>query len=304
MSVRYIKCSQPTTQFSESAVKSIVSRIIEDVDLNKESAVREYVSRLDRWDSEIVVSRERISTANRSVSDNIKADIMFAYDNVKRFAEAQLNTVAECCVEIIPGLVAGQKQMPVFTAGCYVPGGRYSHIASAIMTITTAKVAGVENVVVCSPPQSGTGISDILITTMDICGANYILNIGGAQAIATMANGLFGIPAADIIVGPGNQYVAEAKRMLFGRVGIDMVAGPTDSMILADETADWQIVATDLVGQAEHGYNSPVWLVTTDPSLCEFVEKEVPLLIDKLPEPNSQSARAAWDELGEIIWLL
>lgn len=164
----------------------------------------------------------------------------------------------EC--EVVPGLIAGQKCIPVDTAGCYVPGGRYSHNASAIMTVTTAKVAGCSNISVCSPPRPQVGIAPAIIYGAHNCGADQILVLGGVQAVAAMAFGLFGLPKANILVGPGNQFVAEAKRILFGRVGIDMFAGPTDSLILADATADAQIVAADLVGQAEHGYNSPVWL--------------------------------------------
>ena len=153
-----------------------------------------------------------------------------------------------------------RNRYPVSSAGCYVPGGRYSHVASAIMTITTAKVAGVRHITACSPPKPGIGVPPAILYTMKLCGADHILAMGGVQAIAAMTFGLFGLPRADILVGPGNQYVAEAKRLLFGRVGIDMFAGPTDSLIIADHTADPQMVALDLVGQAEHGYNSPVWL--------------------------------------------
>ncbi|MCL4676940.1 MAG: histidinol dehydrogenase, partial [Pararhodobacter sp.] len=200
-----------------------------------------------------------------------------------------------------PGLVAGQRQIPVGAAGCYVPGGRYSHIASAIMTITTAKVAGVAHIAACSPPRPGIGIPPAIIFAMDLCGADDILNLGGVQGVAAMANGLFGLPAADIIVGPGNQYVAEAKRILYGQVGIDMFAGPTDSMILADATADAGLIAQDLVGQAEHGRDSPVWLATTDRALAERVLALVPGFIDSLPEPNQSAARAAWAECAEVI---
>ncbi len=182
-----------------------------------------------------------------------------------------------------------------------MPGGRYSHIASAIMTITTAKVAGVPHIAACSPPRPGIGIPPAIIYAMDLCGADVILNLGGVQGVAAMASGLFGLPRADILVGPGNQYVAEAKRILYGQVGIDMFAGPTDSMVIADHTADPELVAWDLVGQAEHGYNSPVWLVTSDRSLAERVMTLVPGLIDQLPPVNAQSARAAWLDYAEVM---
>jgi sulfopropanediol 3-dehydrogenase len=182
-----------------------------------------------------------------------------------------------------------------------VPGGRYAHVASAIMTVTTAKVAGVRHIVACSPPRPGLGIPPAIIYAMDLCGADVILNIGGVQGVAAMAGGLFGLPKADILVGPGNQFVAEAKRILYGQVGIDMFAGPTDSMVVADASADAEMVAADLVGQAEHGYNSPVWLVTSDRPLAEAVLALVPRLIAALPQPNRDSAFAAWNDLAEVM---
>src|SRR5680860_211427 len=224
-----------------------------------------------------------------------------SHDNIRRFAEAQLATVQDCEIEILPGLIAGQKQIPVGAAGCYVPGGRYSHIASALMTITTAKIAGVGHITTCSPPRPDIGIPPAIIFAMDLCGADDILAVGGVQGIAAMANGLFGLPSVDILVGPGNQYVAEAKSILYGQVGIDMFAGPTDSMILADATADAAFVASDLVGQAEHGHNSPVWLATTERALAEQVMALVPGLIDALPEPNRANAQAAWNDYAEVM---
>lgn len=204
-------------------------------------------------------------------------------------------------LEVVPGLVAGQKSIPVDTAGCYVPGGRYAHIASAIMTVTTAKVAGCKNIVVCSPPRPGVGIAPAIVHAAHVCGADTIMAMGGVQGVAAMTFGLFGLPKANILVGPGNQFVAEAKRILFGRVGIDMFAGPTDSLILADKSADAEIVAADLVGQAEHGYNSPVWLVTDDRALAEKVMELVPGLIADLPELNAKNAEAAWRDYAEVI---
>lgn len=301
MSITYIKRAETTAETDQQQVRETVHRMLSEIDRDGETAARKFAAELDRWDGEIIVSPDRIEAAKSEVPENVQADIRFAHDNIRRFAEAQKNTIRECSIEILPGFTAGQRQIPVATAGCYVPGGRYSHIASAIMTITTAKVAGVRQIIACSPPQPGTGIPPILLFTMDLCGAHHILNMGGVQAVAAMANGLFGLQPADILVGPGNQYVAEAKRALFGRVGIDMVAGPTDSMILADETADAKLVAWDLVGQAEHGYNSPVWLVTTDQALARQVVQEVPTLIDQLPELNANNARAAWRDFAEVI---
>ena len=169
------------------------------------------------------------------------------------------------------------------------------------MTITTAKVAGVSHIAACSPPRPGVGIPAAIVYTMDLCGADIILNMGGVQGVAAIANGLFGVRKADILVGPGNQYVAEAKRILFGQIGIDMVAGPTDSMVIADTTADAELVAADLIGQAEHGWNSPVWLVSSDAALAARVMTLVPELIEALPQPNRDSARAAWADFAEII---
>ncbi|MYA87967.1 MAG: histidinol dehydrogenase, partial [Boseongicola sp. SB0662_bin_57] len=222
-------------------------------------------------------------------------------DNVRRFAEAQKDTLQDMELEVVPGLVAGQKAIPVSAAGCYVPGGRYSHVASAIMTVTTAKVAGCGHVVAASPPRPDQGIAPAIVYAAHLAGADAILAMGGVQAVASMAFGLFGLPRASILVGPGNQFVAEAKRILFGEVGIDMFAGPTDSLILADANADPDIVAADLVGQAEHGYNSPVWLVTDDRALAERVMAIVPDLIADLPETNRGNAEAAWRDYAEVI---
>ncbi|MDB2690711.1 histidinol dehydrogenase, partial [Planktomarina temperata] len=221
--------------------------------------------------------------------------------NVKRFAEAQRGTITDFETEIVPGLIAGQKSIPCNAAGCYIPGGRYSHIASAIMTVTTAKVAGCQHITACSPPAKDAGIAPAIIYAAHHCGADKILAMGGVQGVASMTFGLFGLPEADIIVGPGNQFVAEAKRILFGRVGIDMIAGPTDSLVIADGTADAAIVAADLVGQAEHGYNSPVWLVTDNEPLAQKVLEIVPGLIADLPELNRINAEAAWRDYAEVI---
>jgi sulfopropanediol 3-dehydrogenase len=261
----------------------------------------EYASKFDNYDGEIILTDEAIASASELVPEKMKRDIEFAHANVKKFAEAQKSTVSDFETEVVPGLIAGQKAIPVNAAGCYIPGGRYSHIASAIMTVTTAKVAGCNNIVACSPPRPGVGIAPAIVYAAHICGADKILAMGGVQGVAAMTFGLFELPKANILVGPGNQFVAEAKRMLFGRVGIDMIAGPTDSLILADGTADADIVAADLVGQAEHGYNSPVWLVTDDRALAEKVMDLVPGLIDDLPEVNRDNARAAWRDYAEVM---
>jgi sulfopropanediol 3-dehydrogenase len=297
----YLKKATQTAESDHHDVRDLVSVMLANIKSNGERAVLDYSRRLDHWTGDIVVSKSAISAAADLVPDKVKDDIRFAHGNVRRFAQAQRATLSDCVVEILPGLTAGQKSIPVSAAGCYVPGGRYSHVASAIMTITTAKVAGVPHIAACSPPRPGIGIPPAILFAMDLCGADVILNMGGVQGVASMASGLFGLPKADILVGPGNQYVAEAKRMLFGGVGIDMFAGPTDSMILADDTADAETVAHDLVGQAEHGYNSPVWLVTSDETLARNVMKMVPGLIEALPPLNRDSALAAWDDMAEVI---
>ena len=261
----------------------------------------EYARSLDGWQGEITVTRNQISAASARVPQALKDDIDWAHDNISRFAEAQRATAQDMTVELRPGLIAGQRQIPLGAAGCYVPGGRYSHIASALMSIATARVAGVADITACSPPCAGEGIPDAMLYAMDLAGATRILTIGGVQGIAALAFGLFGAPPADILVGPGNAYVAEAKRQLFGPIGIDMFAGPTDSLILADDTADPETVAADLVGQAEHGANSPVWLATTDRALASAVLGRIPALIADLPEPNRSAAATAWADLGEIV---
>ena len=297
----YLKKAAKTAEADHQDVRDLVQVMLARIALQGEAAVRDYSRTFDKWEGELIVDRATLDAAAAQVPDRLKADIQFAHANIRRFAEAQKGTLSDCAVEILPGLMAGQKQIPVSAAGCYVPGGRYSHVASAIMTITTAKVAGVPHIAACSPPRPSIGIPPAILYAMDLCGADVILNLGGVQGVAAMAHGLFGLPKADILVGPGNQYVAEAKRMLFGQVGIDMFAGPTDSMVLADGSADAEMVAYDLVGQAEHGYNSPVWLATSDEALAARVIGLVPALIETLPEVNRESARAAWDNMAEVI---
>jgi sulfopropanediol 3-dehydrogenase len=297
----YLKKALRTAETDQNDVHDIVVKMLAEIEKGGEEIARKYARDLDNWSGDIIVTPEQRAAAVALVPQKLKADIQFAHANIKRFAEAQRATVTDCEIEILPGLVAGQKQIPMSAAGCYVPGGRYSHIASALMTITTAKVAGVPHIAACSPPRPGVGIPPAILYAMDLCGADVILSMGGVQGVAAMANGLFGLPKADILVGPGNQYVAEAKRILFGHVGIDMFAGPTDSMVVADGTADPELVAIDLVGQAEHGYNSPVWLVTSDRALAEKVMEIVPGLINSLPEPNRTSAKAAWADYAEVM---
>ncbi|MAN55102.1 MAG: histidinol dehydrogenase [Paracoccus sp. (in: a-proteobacteria)] len=301
MTREYLKKAEKTAQSDAADVRQTVQTILDEIERGGDEAARHYAAKFDQYDGNAVLTRDEIAAAAAKVPQRLKDDIAFAHDNVRRFAEAQKATLQDVQMEVVPGLIAGQKAIPVQAAGCYVPGGRYSHVASAIMTVTTAKVAGVDHVVTCSPPRPGEGINPAIVYTADLCGADSILAMGGVQGVAAMTFGLFGLPRADILVGPGNQFVAEAKRILFGRVGIDMFAGPTDSLILADAGADPFIVATDLVSQAEHGYNSPVWLVTDDRHLAQEVMAQVPGLIADLPELNRKNAEAAWRDYAEVI---
>jgi sulfopropanediol 3-dehydrogenase len=297
----YLKESNRTSTTGASDVSATVQKILNDIEAGGDAVALEYAAKFDKYEGNIILTQEEIDAACKLVPEKVKDDIRFSHDNVRRFAEQQKKTIADIEFEVVPGLVAGQRAIPVSAAGCYIPGGRYSHIASAVMTVTTAKVAGCESIIACSPPRPGVGIAPAIVFAAHICGADKIMAMGGVQGIASMTFGLFGMPEANILVGPGNQFVAEAKRILFGRVGIDMIAGPTDSLILADAKADAMIVATDLVSQAEHGYNSPVWLVTDDRPLAEKVMELVPTLIDNLPETNRDNAAAAWRDYAEVI---
>ena len=301
MTVEYLKKAPLHSRSDAGETRDIVGKILDAIEAGGDEKALEYAAKFDNYQGAILLSAEAIKTASALVPDKMKRDIEFAHANVKKFAEVQKSTVADFETEVVPGLIAGQKAIPVNAAGCYIPGGRYSHIASAIMTVTTAKVAGCKNIIACSPPRPDIGVAPAIIYAAHISGADKILAMGGVQGVAAMTFGLFGLPKANILVGPGNQFVAEAKRMLFGRIGIDMIAGPTDSLILADAHADADIVAADLVGQAEHGYNSPVWLVTDDRALAEKVMLLVPALIEDLPELNRDNAYAAWRDYAEIV---
>jgi len=300
MARNYLKTATKTAMTDSGDVRDTVQTILSDIEAGGDKVALEYAAKFDKYEGSVILSADEIAAASAKVPEKLKADIQFAHDNVRRFAELQKSTMTDVETEIVPGLIAGQKAIPVRSAGCYVPGGRYSHIASAIMTVTTAKVAGCEHIVACSPPRAGEGINPAIVYAAHLCGADKILAMGGVQGVAAMTFGLFDLPKTDILVGPGNQFVAEAKRILFGRVGIDMIAGPTDSLIL-DKTADPMIVAVDLVSQAEHGYNSPVWLVTDDAALATKVMDLVPDLIADLPDLNRQNAEAAWRDYAEVI---
>ena len=301
MAVEYLKKATKTSATGEDDTRRIVAEMLADIEAGGEDRVRHYASTLDGWTGDIVVSKDEIAAAASKVPQRLRDDLQFAHERVRKFAEAQRASMTEFETELSPGLFAGQKLIPVSTAGCYIPGGRYSHVASAIMSVTTAKVAGVDNVVACSVAQKGQGVPPAILYTADLCGADTILALGGVQGIAAMAFGLFTGHAADILVGPGNRFVAEAKRLLFGRVGIDLFAGPTEIAIIADGSADPDIVASDLVGQAEHGPDSPAWLVSLDRGLAEAAMARRDGLINALPEIQRNAATAAWRDYGEVV---
>lgn len=297
--MHYIKSATAQSEAESRRVRESVETILSDIERRREDAVIEYSRRFDGWEGDFVLSPPKKATLIDRVPDQVRADIDFAHTQVTRFAEAQRDSLNEFEIETEPGVRLGQRVIPVDSAGCYVPGGRYAHAASAIMSVATAKVAGVPDVMACSPPR-GDGIHPVVVYAMDRSGADIMLEMGGVQAIATMVLGLFDCPQADIIVGPGNAYVAEAKRILFGQVGIDVFAGPTESAVIADDSADPMTIAVDLVSQAEHGPDSPVWLFTTSETVGEAVAKLVPKVAADMP--NAEVVNAAWRDHGAIIW--
>jgi sulfopropanediol 3-dehydrogenase len=275
--------------------------MLSNIEKNGESAVLEYAKTLDKWTGDVVLSQVEIDRILAEVPSQVKKDIDFAVKQVYDFAIAQKESIRDFSTDLYPGVIAGQKVLPVNVVGCYAPSGRYAHIASAYMTVATAKAAGVKNIIACSSPFRGGGIHPYVLYAFKAAGADVIMTLGGVQAIASMALGLFTGKPADVVVGPGNKFVAEAKRTLFGKVGIDVFAGPSEIAVIADETADPKIVASDLVGQAEHGHESPAWLFTTSPSLANEVAKLVPEMIDLLPPIAKDAAFCAWRDYGEII---
>jgi sulfopropanediol 3-dehydrogenase len=301
MTISYLKKASKTPETETGNAQAVVSEMLARIEAEGEEAVRHYARTLDKWDGPIVVTREEIEARAAEVPQQVRDDIAFAAGEVRRFALAQKESVGEFELKMGSGLTVGQKMVPCNVAGCYVPTGRYAHIASAYMSVATAKAAGVKTVIACSTPYRGGGIHPYVLYAMKVAGADIVLTLGGVQAIAAMAHGLFTGKPADIIVGPGNKYVAEAKRTLFGKVGIDVFAGPSEVGIIADDTADPEIVAVDLVGQAEHGHESPAWLFTTSRAMAEAVMARVPALIESLPQPARDAAGAAWRDYGEVI---
>lgn len=301
MTIEYLKKATPPQEAIDGATAETVQRLLADIQTNGREAVEKYARDLDGWRGSIVVSQDDLSKASNSLAQGVKDDIAFAYARVKDFAQRQRDSLHEFEAELIEGLITGQKLIPVNTAGCYVPGGRYAHAASAIMSVCTAKVARVSNIVATSPGHKDSGVNPAILHAMKLCGADTVLSLGGVQGIAAMAFGLYSSRPADVIVGPGNRFVAEAKRALFGRIGIDVLAGPTESAIIADETADACIVAADLAGQAEHGPDSPVWLFTSSRELGLKVMELMPSVIAALPDLARTAATAAWRDYGEVV---
>ena len=301
MSTTYLKKASKTPETETATAQKVVTEMLAEIGKNGEAAVRAYAKKLDGWDGEIVLTRAEIDRHAAEVPADVKRDIDFAIAQVSAFAHAQRKSLQEFSVELHKGVMAGQRVLPVNVAGCYAPAGRYAHIASAYMGVATAKAAGVKTVVACSGPFRGGPMHPYVLYAFDKAGADVIMTLGGVQAIATMAEGLFSGKPADVIVGPGNKFVAEAKRTLFGKVGIDVFAGPSEVAVIADDTADAAIVASDLVGQAEHGHESPAWLFTTSRALAEDVMRRVPALIDALPPTARDAAGSAWRDYGEVI---
>ncbi|HQU67420.1 MAG TPA: histidinol dehydrogenase [Albidovulum sp.] len=300
MGAEFIKRAKDEAELAEAELRANVAAMLARLRREGDGAALDLAREFDGWTGPVMVPADEVAAAGDDLTDQIKDDILYAHDNIAAFARAQRASIRETEVELRPGLRVGQRLIPVAAVGAYVPGGRYCHIASALMTVTTAREAGVGHVAAATPPRRG-GVPAAVLYALNVAGADRILALGGVQAVAALSFGLFGLPRADMLVGPGNAYVAEAKRQLFGEVGIDMVAGPTDSLVIADATADAELVAWDLVGQAEHGPTSPVWLVTDSRDLAVRVGALVPRLIAGLPEVNRDAAEAAWAARGEII---
>jgi sulfopropanediol 3-dehydrogenase len=301
MAIHTLKRASKTPETETATAQQVVTEMLATIEAGGEQAVRDYALKLDKWSGDIVMSDAAIATALREVPDAVKRDIDFAVKQISDFATAQRRSLTEFSEPLHPGVTAGQRVLPVNVVGCYAPAGRYAHIASAYMTVATAKAAGVKTIVACSSPFRGGGMHPYVLYAFKAAGADVIMTLGGVQAIATLAYGLFTGKPADVVVGPGNKFVAEAKRTLFGKVGIDVFAGPSEVAVIADDSADPAIVASDLVGQAEHGHESPAWLFTTSRALAEDVMARMPALIDALPPTARDAAGAAWRDYGEVF---
>ncbi len=298
---RFLKAGKTKEELAVQAaqVSETVKNILAEIESNGDTAVRAYSEKFDKWSPESFrLSQQQINEIIQSVPEETIHDIKFAQEQIRRFAEVQKSALSDIEVETLPGVFLGHKNIPVNSVGCYIPGGRYPMVASAHMSVLTAKVAGVKRVIACTPPINGE-IPAATITAMALAGADEIYLLGGVQAMAAMAIGTETIEKVDMLVGPGNAFVAEAKRQLFGRVGIDLLAGPTEVLVIADETSDAEIVATDLLGQAEHGPTSPAALITTSVELANETVKEIERQLQTLE--TADVARVAWQEYGQII---
>ncbi|MFV5366626.1 histidinol dehydrogenase [Acinetobacter oleivorans] len=297
----WIKNAQPTDQrvAQNDKLKEDVSRILLDIENRGDVAVRELSVKFDKWDrQDYRLTDAEIKQCMDQLTEREYEDIKFAQTQVRRFADAQRQSMLNVEIETIPGVLLGHKHIPVNAAGCYVPGGKYPLLASAHMSICTAKAAGVNNIITAAPPFQGKP-APYIVAAQHMAGADAIYSLGGIQAVGAMAIGTESIPAVDIIVGPGNAYVAEAKRQLFGRVGIDLFAGPTETLLITDDSVDAEMCATDILGQAEHGPDSPAVMLTTSRELALETLKEIDRLLDLLP--TAVYARTAWENFGEII---
>ena len=301
MAVRKIKNSKSEGEKLEEDfnVRTVVEKTLKEVEVKGDEAVRELSKKFDNFDRpNFLLTESEIDAAMQKVSTRDMEDIKFAQNQIRRFAKEQMNSMSDVEVETLPGVVLGHKNIPVQSVGCYVPGGKFPMVASAHMSVLTASVAGVPRIISSAPPVNGEP-HPAIVAAMKMGGANEIYVLGGIQAVAAMAIGTETIKSVDMLVGPGNAFVAEAKRQLFGRVGIDLFAGPTETMVIADETVDAEMCATDLLGQAEHGYNSPACLITNSESLASETIKEIERLLKILP--TSDTASASWRDYGDIV---
>ncbi|WND03031.1 histidinol dehydrogenase [Temperatibacter marinus] len=299
--IRYLKdgIDVEIAEATDKKVQGIVEGILEDIQKNGDAAVREYSEKFDNWSpTSYRLSAQEIKACYDEVTDQELHDIKFAQEQVRNFAQAQRDSMLDVEVETLPGVILGHKHTPMNSVGCYVPGGKYPLVASAHMSVVTAKVAGVKRVIACAPPFNGRP-SPAIVVAMDLAGADEIYCFGGVQAIGAMAIGTETIAPVDFLVGPGNAFVAEAKRQLFGRVGIDLFAGPTETLVIADESVDGELCAADLLGQAEHGPNSPAVLLTNSEVLAKETMAEVERQLTELP--TADIAGVAWAEYGQVI---
>ncbi|MFN3348753.1 histidinol dehydrogenase [Pseudorhodoplanes sp.] len=298
---RYLKrgLSADAVEAADAKVRATVENILSDVKARGDAAIRDLSKKFDNWEpASFRLTPQEIERAISQVSKRDLDDIRFAQAQVRNFAQKQRDTMQDLEVETLPGVILGHKHVPVNAIGCYVPGGRYPMVASAHMSIVTARVAGVKRIIACAPPFRG-GPHPAIVAAMHLGGADEIYVLGGVQAVAAMALGTESIDPVDMIVGPGNAYVAEAKRQLFGRIGIDLLAGPTETLIIADDSVDAEMCATDLLGQAEHGPTSPAVLITNSEKLAKETMAEVERLLSILP--TADAAGQAWKDYGEVI---